>query len=158
MKITALEEYGLRCILQLASAQRGEIFTVSEIARREGLSVAYVEKLLRILGKSGLTQSQRGVNGGYTLAKPSDQITLGAVHRALGGLQTPADICNRYTGNLKTCIHDDHCGIRAIWQDITQYVLHVLDSIPISELLAREKGKLVQIAPPGSAGQPVLRV
>jgi Rrf2 family protein len=153
VKISAQEEYGLRCMLQLAAARPGETFTVSEIARREGLSVAYVEKLLRILGKAGLAQSQRGIRGGYALARPSEQITLGDVGRAFGGLQSSTDICGRYTGKQKTCVHDSDCGIRPIWQGITDYVMQVMDSIPISEILHRRK--LVQIAPFGpSDGAP----
>ena len=145
MKITAQEEYGLRCIIQLASAPPGETFTVAEVARREGLSVAYVAKLLRILGKAGLARSQRGIKGGYALARPPAQITLGDVGRALGAIQTPSDICHRYTGNMKTCVHDWDCGIRPIWQGITQYVLGVLDGIPISQVLCKDK--LVQLSP-----------
>lgn len=155
MKISAQEEYGLRCILQLAAARPGETFTVSEVARREGLSVAYAEKLLRILGKAGLTQSQRGIRGGYTLAKPSAQITLGDVGRAFGGIQTSHDICNRYTGKQKTCVHDGNCSILPIWQGITNYVTQVMDSIPISEILSA-RGRLVQIGS-GSARQAVLQ-
>jgi Rrf2 family iron-sulfur cluster assembly transcriptional regulator len=152
VKVTAQEEYGLRCILQLASAPPGEPFTVGEIARREGLSVAYVEKLLRILGRAGLTQSQRGIKGGYRLAKPSEQITLGDVGRALGAIQTAPNICRRYTGNLKSCIHDTDCGIRPIWQEITEHVLQVMDNIPISKILC-QGGQLVRISSEAGSGQ-----
>ncbi len=139
MRITAQEEYGLRCILQLASAPPGEPLTGAEIARREGLSYPYAEKLLGILKRAGLAKSHRGVKGGYTLARPAEQLTLGDVSRALGGFQTSQDICRRYTGNLKTCIHDDDCGIRPVWMGITQYVVGVMDSIPISQILGKEK-------------------
>ncbi len=139
MRITAQEEYGLRCILQLASAPPGKPLTGAEIARREGLSYPYVEKLLGILKRAGLAKSYRGVKGGYTLARPAEQITLGDIGRALGGFQTSQDICQRYTGNLKTCIHDDDCGIRPVWKGITQYVVQVMDSIPISQILGKEK-------------------
>lgn len=155
MKITAQEEYGLRCILQLAAAPPGEPYTVGEIARREGLSEAYVEKLLRILSKKGLTQSQRGAKGGYTLARPSDRITLGDVSRALGAVQTSDEICHRYTGKLKTCIHEDGCNIRPIWQGLTQYFLSVMDSISISELSG--KGKLVPLTM-GTSGRQLPRL
>lgn len=144
MKITAQEEYGLRCILQLASQPSGEPLTVGEIARREGLSVAYVEKLLRILGKAGLTQSARGIKGGYTLSRPCEEITLGDVGRALGGIPISQDICNRYTGNLVNCIHEESCGILPIWQNITQYVQEVLDGITISKLI--HKTPLTQLS------------
>ena len=139
MKITAQEEYGLRCILRLAAASPREPLTGAEIARREGLSYPYVEKLLGILKRAGLANSHRGVKGGYTLARPAEQITLGDVGRALGGFQTSQDICRRYTGNLKTCIHDDDCGIRPVWKGITQYVVEVMDSIPISQIIGKEK-------------------
>ena len=139
MKITAQEEYGLRCIIQLASARPGEPLSISEIARREGLSYPYAEKLLRILKRAGLVKSLRGVKGGYTLAGPAEQITLGDVGRALGGFQTSQEICRRYTGKLKTCIHDDDCGIRPVWMGITQYVVGMMDSIPLSQILGKEK-------------------
>ena len=139
MRITAQEEYGLRCILQLASAPPGEPLAGAEIARREGLSYPYVEKLLGILKRAGLAKGHRGVKGGYTLARPAERISLGDVGRALGGFQTSQDICRRYTGNLQTCTHDDDCGIRPVWIGITQYVVEVMDSIPISQLLGKEK-------------------
>ena len=110
MRITAKEEYGLRCILQLASAPPGEPLSAAEIARREGLSCPYVEKLLWTLKKAGFTKSHRGVKGGYVLARPPEQISLGDVERALGGLWTTEDICDRYTGQRRTCIHDKDCS------------------------------------------------
>jgi len=150
VKITAQEEYGLRCILQLASAPRGEPLTGAEIADREGLSRAYVEKLLRILRRAGLATSHRGMRGGYSLTRSAEQITLGDVGRALGGFQTSQDICRRYTGNLKTCIHDDDCGIRPVWLGITQYVVGVMDTIPISQILGKER--LVEMSLGNSLG------
>ncbi len=66
MKISAHEEYGLRCLVQLARAEvDGESLTLNQIADREGLSVANAGKLMWILVKAGLVQSQRGANGGY---------------------------------------------------------------------------------------------
>ncbi|HYY57081.1 MAG TPA: Rrf2 family transcriptional regulator, partial [Pyrinomonadaceae bacterium] len=61
MKVSAQEEYGLRCLLQLAqAASRGESLTLAQIAEREGISVANAGKLLWILNKAGLVQSLRG--------------------------------------------------------------------------------------------------
>ena len=65
MKVTAQEEYGLRCLLQLAkNAAKPDPVTVREIATIEGLSNAYAEKLLRILSRAGLAESRRGARGG----------------------------------------------------------------------------------------------
>ncbi|MEO6803864.1 MAG: Rrf2 family transcriptional regulator [Granulicella sp.] len=144
MKITAQEEYGLRCILQLASMPAGEPLAVSEIARREGLSYPYVEKLLWILKKAGLTQSHRGVKGGYVLARYSDQISVGDVQRAFGSLWATKDICSRHTGNRRTCVHHGGCTLRPVWEGIEQYIVGVMDGIPISQLLGKQA--LVQLS------------
>jgi Rrf2 family protein len=84
MKISAHEEYGLRCLVQLARAEADrESLTLNQIAGREGLSVANAGKLMWILVKAGLVQSQRGANGGYTLARPAAEIRLSEVIRIL---------------------------------------------------------------------------
>jgi Rrf2 family protein len=147
MKVSAQEEYGLRCILQLAAQPTGASMTVGEIARREGISPAYAEKLLRILAKAGLTQSIRGVNGGYSLARASEQITLGDVSRALEGRQTWDDICLKHTGDRDTCVHEGSCTILPIWQGITEYVHGVLDSITISQVMSGRRAAQQPIAP-----------
>ncbi len=144
LKITAQEEYGLRCIVQLASAPPGQLLTGSEIARREGFSYPHAEKLLGILKRAGLVKGLRGLKGGYRLARPAEQISLGDVCRALGGFQGSQDICRRYTGDLKICIHDDDCGIRPVWKGITGYVIEVMDSISVSQILGNEK--LVEVS------------
>ena len=131
---------GVRPPLHLAIGFRapGEPLSAAEIARREGLSCPYVEKLLWTLKKAGFTKSHRGVKGGYVLAKPPEQISLGDVQRALGGLWTTEDICDRYTGQRRTCIHDKDCSLRPVWKGLTQYVVGVLDGIPISQILSKE--------------------
>src|SRR5258708_37816530 len=102
MRITAKEEYGLRCILQLASAPPGEPLSAAEIARREGRSCPYVEKLLWTLKKAGFTKSHRGVNGGYVLARPPERMSMRDVQIALAGLWTTMDICESYTSTRRT--------------------------------------------------------
>jgi Rrf2 family protein len=144
MKITAQEEYGLRCILQLASVPAGESLAGGEIARREGLSCPYVEKLLWTLKRAGLTKSHRGVKGGYVLSRSPEEISLGYVQRAFGRLLSTTDICSRHTGNRKTCIHHGGCALRPVWEGIEQYIVGVMDGIPISQLLGKEA--LVQLS------------
>jgi Rrf2 family protein len=138
MKITAQEEYGLRCLLQLARAPQGQLVTVKEIGAKEGLSHAYVEKLLRLLGRAGLVHSVRGIKGGYILNRPPAQITLGEVIRALGRMQTTDHICTSFTGNLRTCIHFSDCGIRSVWSGLTTYIQSFLDQTTLAQLLEKE--------------------
>lgn len=138
VRITAQEEYGLRCLLQLAMQPEGAPLSVKEIARREALSVAYVEKLLHLLSRAGLTRSVRGINGGYCLSRPAETISLGEVVRALGGLASDTDICNQYTGNLDCCVHVNNCGLRPLWR-VAFYIQSLLDQIPLSHLLQDEQ-------------------
>ncbi len=144
MKITSQEEYGLRCILQLAREQAantdgnlepGAMF-VRDIAEREGLSVAYVEKILWSLSRSGIVESVRGPKGGYRLTRPSSEISLGEVMRVLGGVPSEEEICSQFTGNQETCVHHDDCGLRPVWTSITEFVNSVFDKVPVSALLS----------------------
>ena len=138
MKITAQEEYGLRCLLQLARSPVGQVVSVKEVAAKEGLSSAYVEKLLRILSRAGLVHSVRGVRGGYTLNRPPSQTTLGEIVRALGAIQTTNHICTVFTGNQDACVHFNDCGIRSVWSGLTTYIQQFLDQTTLSSLLENE--------------------
>ena len=138
MKISAQEEYGLRCLLQLARADsRGETLTLSQISRREGISVANAGKLMWILTKAGLVQSQRGTKGGYHLARPATEIHLNEVIRVLDG--KPADShCKSYAGVLDACVHTGDCGIRPVILELHQIVADALSGITLSQLLGTE--------------------
>lgn len=138
MKITSQEEYGLRCLLQLARTPQGQIVSVKEIAGKEGLSSAYVEKLLRLLAKAGLVHSVRGIKGGYVLNRPASSVMLGEVVRALGTVQTTNHICTSFTGNQDACVHFSDCGIRSVWSGLTAYIQNFMDQTTLASLLENE--------------------
>ena len=138
MKITAQEEYGLRCLLQLARTPQGQIVSVKEIAVKEGLSSAYAEKLLRVLARAGLVHSMRGIKGGYVLNRPAASITLGEVVRALGNMESTNHICTSYTGQQDACVHFSDCGIRSVWSGLTTYIQNFLDQTTLASLLDNE--------------------
>lgn len=138
MKITSQEEYGLRCILQLTHVPKGEVVSVKEIAKKEGLSTAYVEKLLRLLARAGLVHSLRGAKGGYIMNRSPAQLTLGEVLRALGTVQTTEHICNSFTGERDACVHFNGCSLRSVWAGLTTYIQRFLDQTTLDELLEDE--------------------
>ena len=138
MKITAQEEYGLRCLLQLGQADPEAGLTVREIAAKEGLSPAYVEKLLRLLGKAGMIHSVRGVHGGYRLSRKPQEISLGEVVRALGNVLNTEEICDRHPGNRVSCVHIDECCIRSAWATLTQAIDGFMGKVHISDLMGEE--------------------
>jgi len=138
MKISAQEEYGLRCLLQLARADMsGETLTLAQIAGREGVSVANAGKLMWILTKAGLVQSQRGTKGGYHLARPASEIHLNQVIRVLDGERVDSH-CKTYTGVLDACVHTGDCGIRPVILELHQIVDNALSEITLSQLLGTE--------------------
>ena len=138
MKISSQEEYGLRCLLQLAQLPQGQVVSVKEIAAKEGLSSAYVEKLLRLLSRAGLVHSMRGMRGGYVLNRPPGQIALGEVVRALGTIQTTTHICSAFTGNQAACVHFNDCGLRSVWAGLTGYIQKFLDETTLANLTGSE--------------------
>jgi len=138
MKITAQEEYGLRCLLQLAQADSEAGMPVKEIASKEGLSPAYVEKLLRLMAKAGLIHSVRGVHGGYRLNRKPNELSLRDVVRALGSLPTPEEICDRHPGNRTSCIHIDDCCVRSAWTTLTHAIDGFMEKVLISDLIGPE--------------------
>ncbi len=138
MKISAHEEYGLRCLVQLARAEAvGSSLTLNQIAEREGLSVANAGKLMWILVKAGLVQSQRGANGGYTLARPASEIRLNEVIRVLDE-DTVDRFCQTHTGVLDTCIHTSDCGIRPVIVGLHEIVQSALSEITLAQLIGTE--------------------
>src|SRR5262252_852996 len=139
MKISAHEEYGLRCLVQLARAEGlGASLTLNQIADREGLSVANAGKLMWILVKAGLVQSQRGANGGYTLARPAAEIRLNQVIRILDE-DTVDRFCQTHAGVLDVCVHTSDCGIRPVIVGLHEIVQQALSEITLAELIGSEK-------------------
>lgn len=138
MKISAQEEYGLRCLLQLARADgEGESLTLSQIAQLEGISVANAGKLMWILNKAGLVQSQRGIKGGYRLSRPASDIHLNEVISVLDD-ESVETHCKSYAGVLDSCVHTGDCGIRPVIVELHQIVDHALAEITLSQLLGTE--------------------
>ena len=150
MKLTAQVEYGLRCILSLAREARAAStptpqvsektsVTVGEIAESEGISVEYAGKLIRILRRSGLVESTLGRKGGYCLARPPDQINLCDVLAALGGRIYDPEVCDRYTGDRRFCVHDSDCAIRSLWAGLQHIIDDVLSKVTLNELVGTEQ-------------------
>lgn len=138
MKISAQEEYGLRCLVQLANLPEGESLTLPQIAEREGISTANAGKLMWLLNKADFVQSTRGTKGGYSLARPADEIKLNEIIKVLD-----ADVvdkhCESYTGVLDTCVHKGDCGIRPVIVGLHEIVENALSRITLAQLVGNEQ-------------------
>ena len=137
MKVSAQEEYGLRCLLQLATLGEGEYLTLTQIAEREGISTANAGKLLWILNKAGLVTSIRGTKGGYRLARAASEIHLDEIIKVLDE-DVLASHCNSYTGILDACVHTGNCGIRPVIVGLHDVVQRAMAGITLAQLLGTE--------------------
>ena len=136
MKLSAQEEYGLRCLLQLGRQEPGYSLTIPEIGQAEGISVPNVAKLLRILRQGGFVESARGQHGGYTLALPSERIIISDVLLVLGGRLYEPSFCETFTGVGEQCLHSStECSVRSLWNQVQQAVDQVLNRTTLWDLL-----------------------
>ena len=138
MKISAQEEYGLRCLVQLANLQDGESLTLPQIAEREGISTANAGKLMWLLNKAGFVQSTRGTKGGYFLSRPAADIRLSEIIKVLD-----EDVldkhCGSYTGVMDECVHNVDCGIRPVIVGLHEIVENALSQITLAQLVGNER-------------------
>ncbi len=139
MKLSAQEEYGLRCLLRLGREGDGASLTISELSQREGISAPNVAKLMRVLRRGGYVRSTRGKEGGYTLARPAEQINLGEALAVLGGRLYDPAFCQRHSGVERLCTHMPDCSIRSVWRLVQGAVDEVLGRLSLRDLLCTEE-------------------
>jgi Rrf2 family protein len=139
MKLSAQEEYGLRCLLQVARHAPQGSLTIPEIARIEGLSIPHVAKLMRLLRRGGFVKSVRGQAGGYKLARTPDQVKVGELLAWLGGRLFEPSFCTMHAGVVKLCTHTVDCSIRSLWQSVQLVVDQMLGKVTLSDLLGGEQ-------------------
>jgi Rrf2 family protein len=144
MQLSAQEEYGLRCLLQVARERGPDPATIPEIAEREGLSPEYAAKLLRALRQADLVVSTRGAGGGYRLSRPAREITVWQVVQALGGSIFPAEFCDTHPGQLHDCIHTSACALKPVWSAVEHAIRGVLQNVTLADL-ARQERHLLEI-------------
>ena len=143
MKLSTKGRYGLRALVDLALYSENETVSIQSIARRQNISDSYLEQLMRKLRSAGLIVSVRGAQGGYKLARPANEISVGDVLRALEG-SLEAVTCG---GEDNSCQGADLCVTKFVWERINSSIRDTVDSIKLSQLveesrLMREKGQI----------------
>jgi Rrf2 family protein len=140
VKLTANEEYGVRCLVRLAYAgYTGGSLTIPEISLAEGVSPAYAAKILRVLRRGGFVKAARGKEGGYTLARPAAEIAIGDVIDALGGRLFESRFCDSHAGQAPICTRSVDCSVRSLWRAVQVAVDHVLSKTTLHDLLQNEE-------------------
>ena len=139
MRITALEEYGLRCLITLAKEGIEGQLSISDIARKEGISVPYVSKVMSRLRKTGFVNAVRGRTGGFCISRTPDRIVLLDVITALGGPLIDPNYCSRHSGQHDSCVHIGGCSIQNMLGGLSGIINDTLASLTIQDMLDNDK-------------------
>ena len=131
MHIPIKVDYGVRALVYLAMNSKDAPIRTSEIASRSVVPEPYLAQVLHTLNKSGLIRSQRGRQGGHSLAKSPSEIRLSKVMACLGGTETPVACLD----DVSSCIHVPVCAQRDVWRDVALAVFKILDSTTIQDLV-----------------------
>lgn len=138
MKLSTKGRYGLRAVLDLALNSGSEAVALSAVAQRQNISISYLEQLVAKLKKAGIVDSIRGAQGGYVLARPTIEITVGDILRALEGDLNPVD-CAEITGRESSCSGADLCVTKYVWKRISDSINDAVDTITLAELVDESK-------------------
>ena len=137
MKLTTKGRYGLRAVIDLAVYAKDEPVSLAAVAERQNISISYLEQLIAKLKKAEIVQSTRGAQGGYTLAKSPEEISVGAILRALEGNLNPVDCVE--TNGESPCASSDFCVTKYVWKRISDSINDTVDAIFLSELIAESE-------------------
>ena len=131
MRLSTKMRYGTRALAELASVYPHGSLPVKELARRQNLSVKYLEQIMSALKAGGLTSAVRGVNGGHELTRPPSEIKLSDVFRALEGPLMLIEC----TEHPEKCRLSRDCPSLPLWRNITVAIQSVLENTTLQDLL-----------------------
>ena len=140
MKLSTKGRYGLRAFIDLAVWGEGRPVSLNSIAERQEISVSYLEQLMAKLKKAGLVTSASGANGGYAVARPVEEISVGDVLRALEGDLAPVECAG--IGSSQGCSSSSQCVSKIVWKRINDSINDTVDSIYIGELVRESKRQI----------------
>ncbi len=141
MKVSTRGDYASRALLSLALHDEVGPTSVRDIAERTGLPQPYLEQILLALKGAGLVQSKRGVGGGYVLARPPAEITLGQIVSAVDGPIVAGDFGEPHTNGA--CDHEGQCVLLGVWADVGRAMRTHLDSFTLADMVDAARGKTV---------------
>ena len=123
--------------MDLALHQGEGLILLKDIARRQEVSLPYLEHLITPLIAAGLVKSTRGARGGVVLFKPPSEIKLSEVVELLEGSIAPVDCVN----DPKVCHRSAFCVARDVWSEMKDAMSQVLDSTTMQDLVERQRQK-----------------
>lgn len=137
MKFSKKTEYALRAMAALAMHRENGNLQAQELARRERISVKFLEQILRHLTRGGLLQSRRGAGGGYVLSRPAEMISVGEVVRLIDGPCDLLECAAQPEPEYCSCGSARTCGLRSVVHDLRAAVAQVMDATTLADICTR---------------------
>jgi Rrf2 family transcriptional regulator, iron-sulfur cluster assembly transcription factor len=125
-------------MIDLAQHNNNEYTALKDISERQNISVKYLEQITALLSKFGLLRSVRGPQGGYKLAKRTDQYTVGQILRITEGNLAPV-ACLEQTPNQ--CQRQESCPTLSLWKGLSEVIDNYLDKITLADLVNKVNGQ-----------------
>ena len=135
LKLSTKGQYGVRAMFELAKNYNKGPLTIKEIAKRQGVSVSYLEQLMNRLRKSKLIKSRKGPGGGYVINREPAEISVGMI---LNSLEGPVAITQCLDPTAKGCKRVEGCVARLLWKSLGEKIEDFLDTINLNDLLNEE--------------------
>lgn len=137
MRLSTRGRYGVRALLDVALYSDGNPVLLKDIAKRQAISVQYLEQLISPLVKGGVLRSIRGARGGVALTNLPEEVKLSQVIQILEGPIAPV----KCVDDPKVCSRSDFCATRDVWEEMNRAMLQVLESTSLQDLVERHRQK-----------------
>jgi Rrf2 family protein len=144
MRLSKKGEYAVRALVEIGIESRRQpqrLIQISTVAERTNIPEKFLEQILLTLRNGGVLKSKRGVEGGYALGKPADEITLGEVIRLLDGPLAPISCVSRTAYEPCSCPDEESCGLHIAMKQVRDALASLLDTYTLSRLLLEVQKK-----------------
>jgi FeS assembly SUF system regulator len=131
LRLSKLTDYGIALLVQLARDSAASPHNARELSARSRLPFPVVGKVLKTLARGGLLVSQRGIRGGYALARPPAEISVAQIIAALEGPVALTE-CGSSPGR---CEHEPDCTVRSPFEKINRTVAQTLERVTLADLV-----------------------
>ncbi len=135
MKVSTKGRYALRIMLDLALHNSGELVPLKDIAKRQGITLKYMEQIISPLSKAGFVQSLRGSSGGYRLSRNPAEYTVGSILRVLEGPLAPTACLSQENND---CPRAENCETIGFWKGLNEVINNYVDSVTLEDLMNEE--------------------
>ena len=132
MKISTKGRYALRMMIDTAQNQAEGYVALKDIAQRQDISKKYLEQIVLQLTQAGMLRASRGHQGGYKLAEPPENYTVGAILRAVEGPLSPVACLDQRPNQCERC---DFCLTLPVWEGLQAVVEEYLDGITLKDVI-----------------------